>query len=192
MTRTSCSQTSSHQPPATFGGAHGRRRCYRRGPRTASAAAKPDPHARTGVRPLAVNGYGRLRATLTGALRFLGAGMLAASAGIHLTLYREGYREINIIGTLFILDAVLASLGCIAVLTASRRWLTVASTTAATLLGGTLGGLLLSLHGSLFGFVESPSAPYIPMSIMTDSVGVVVLTALTTLALRATNGRRTP
>ena len=53
------------------------------------------------------------------ALRVTGAGLLAASAGIHLDLYLTGYRSVPVIGWLFLLQ-VIAGFALAAVVLAPR------------------------------------------------------------------------
>jgi len=50
-----------------------------------------------------------VRATARG-LRFTGAGFVLLNGGVHLYLWDHGYREIRVIGPLFLLNAVVALL----------------------------------------------------------------------------------
>jgi predicted lipoprotein with Yx(FWY)xxD motif len=84
-------------------------------------------------------------------LRVIGAGLLVAIAAIHLDLYLTGYRTIPTIGWLFLLQVISAfGLGAI-VLGSDNR---LASAAGAGFALATLGGYLLSLRISLFGFRE--------------------------------------
>jgi predicted lipoprotein with Yx(FWY)xxD motif len=92
-------------------------------------------------------------------LRLAGAGLLAATAAIHLDLYLTGYRSIPTIGWLFLLQVIAAFALAAAVLaTAFARgdglvpWLVAAA--GAGFAVATLGGYLLSLWIGLFGFRE--------------------------------------
>jgi predicted lipoprotein with Yx(FWY)xxD motif len=93
-------------------------------------------------------------------LRVAGAGLLAATAAIHLDLYLTGYNTIHVIGPLFLLQVIagfaLAVLVLVTPLVARSSWLPAAA--AAALGAGfaiaTLGGYLLSLWIGLFGFRE--------------------------------------
>jgi len=100
-------------------------------------------------------------------LRVAGAGLLAATAAIHLDLYLTGYRSIPTIGWLFLLQVITAFALALAVLIvplipASRLPASVpaAAVDAGIAAGGagfalaTLGGYLLSLWVGLFGFRE--------------------------------------
>jgi hypothetical protein len=117
-------------------------------------------------------------AILAGAARLVGAGLLAAMAGIHLHLYAGGYRGIATIGPLFLLNGVLGALAALAVLATPRRWLGWVSLAGAMLQAGTLGALLLSLTVGLFGFRESTSAPLISTTLAVETAGAVVLLAV--------------
>ena len=112
------------------------------------------------------------------AARLVGAGLLAAMAGIHLHLYGGGYRGIATIGPLFLLNGVLGVLAAVAVLGTPRRWLGWVSLAGALLQAGTLGALLLSLTVGLFGFRESTDAPLITTTIAVEAAGAVVLLAV--------------
>jgi predicted lipoprotein with Yx(FWY)xxD motif len=84
-------------------------------------------------------------------LRVIGAGLLIATAAIHLDLYLTGYRNIPTIGWLFLLQIIAAfALGGLVLATRSRL---VAALGAGFALS-TLGGYLLTVQFGLFGFRE--------------------------------------
>jgi predicted lipoprotein with Yx(FWY)xxD motif len=84
-------------------------------------------------------------------LRFAGAGLLIATAAIHLDLYLTGYRTIPTIGWLFLLQVIVAfALGALVLVTGNRL---VAAAGAGFALS-TLGGYLLTVQFGLFGFRE--------------------------------------
>jgi len=92
-------------------------------------------------------------------LRLAGAGLLAATAAIHLDLYLTGYRSIPTIGWLFLLQVIAAFALAAAVLaTAFARGDGLVPRLVAAAGAGfavaTLGGYLLSLWIGLFGFKE--------------------------------------
>ena len=89
--------------------------------------------------------------TLRLGLRVAGAGLLAATGGIHLDLYLTGYRSIPTIGWLFLLQ-VIAAFGLAAVVLVSGSRLAAAAGAGFAL--STLGGYLLSVWIGLFGFKE--------------------------------------
>jgi predicted lipoprotein with Yx(FWY)xxD motif len=84
-------------------------------------------------------------------LRIAGAGLLIATAAIHLDLYLTGYRTIPTIGWLFLLQ-VIAGFGLGALVLLSRSRLVAAAGAGFAL--STLGGYLLSVQFGLFGFRE--------------------------------------
>ena len=90
-------------------------------------------------------------------LRVAGAGLLIATAAIHLDLYLTGYRTIPTIGWLFLLQVIAAfglGLAVLAVpgqLVLARR---LAAAAGAGFALATLGGYLLSVAFGLFGFKE--------------------------------------
>ncbi len=86
-------------------------------------------------------------------LRIIGAGLLIATAAIHLDLYLTGYRTIPTIGWLFLLQIIAAfALGLLVLVTRSRladaAWLPPCCALS------TLGGYLLTVQFGLFGFRE--------------------------------------
>ncbi|WP_300614402.1 hypothetical protein [Trebonia sp.] len=117
-------------------------------------------------------------------LRVAGAGLLGATAAIHLDLYLTGYRTIPVIGWLFLLQVIAAfALALAAVITpllARSSWLpAAASATAGALFAlATLGGYLLSLWVGLFGFREVRTTAGVV-------AGVVEVAAFAILALLA-------
>jgi predicted lipoprotein with Yx(FWY)xxD motif len=84
-------------------------------------------------------------------LRVTGAGLLIASAGVHLDLYATGYRTIPTIGWLFLIQVIAGLALGLVVLATGRRELAAAGALFALL---TLGGYLLSVQVGLFGFRE--------------------------------------
>jgi predicted lipoprotein with Yx(FWY)xxD motif len=110
-------------------------------------------------------------------LRIIGAGLLVATAAIHLDLYLTGYRTIPTIGWLFLLQVISAfGLGAIVLVSASR----LASTAGAGFALATLGGYLLSLRIGLFGFREVRTAAGIVAAV----IEVATFSALAAVALR--------
>ena len=84
-------------------------------------------------------------------LRLAGAGLLLATAGVHLDLYLTGYRNIPTIGWLFLLQVIVGiGLGLVVLVTGSR----LAAAAGAGFVLSTLGGYLLSVQFGLFGFRE--------------------------------------
>ena len=108
-------------------------------------------------------------------VRVLGAGLLLATAAIHLTLWNDGYSDIQWIGPLFMANVVGATVLAVAVLLAPARWLWLACGAGALMLLGTLGGLVLSTTVGFLGFVETWQAPWAVTSAVVEAAGVLLL-----------------
>jgi predicted lipoprotein with Yx(FWY)xxD motif len=107
-------------------------------------------------------------------LRVIGAGLLLATGAIHLDLYLTGYRTIPTIGWLFLLQVIAAfGLGAIVLVTTNK----LVSAAGALFSIATLGGYLLSLRFSLFGFREVRTSAGIVAGII-EVVGFATLAAL--------------
>jgi predicted lipoprotein with Yx(FWY)xxD motif len=83
--------------------------------------------------------------------RLAGAGLLTATAAIHLDLYLTGYRSVPTIGGLFLLQ-VIAGFVLAALTVVTTGWLVPAAGAAFAVT--TLGGYLVSVRANLFGFTE--------------------------------------
>jgi len=117
-------------------------------------------------------------------LRLLGAALLLAIAGIHLYLWQQGYRDIEVIGPAFLLQSVIGVGGALLLLVAPRRMLPAAAVLGALFALGSLGALILSTTVGLFGFVESTAAQLWWETLWVEIATVVVLGVLTALAAR--------
>jgi predicted lipoprotein with Yx(FWY)xxD motif len=84
-------------------------------------------------------------------LRVTGAGLLIATAAIHLDLYLTGYRTIPTIGWLFLLQVIVGFAAGLLVLATGNR---LAAAFGAVFALSTLGGYLLTVQFGLFGFRE--------------------------------------
>jgi predicted lipoprotein with Yx(FWY)xxD motif len=84
-------------------------------------------------------------------LRVTGAGLLIATASIHLDLYLTGYNTIPTIGPLFLFQVIAAfALGGLVLVTGWR----LAAAAGALFALSTLGGYLITVQFGLFGFRE--------------------------------------
>ncbi len=120
------------------------------------------------------------------ALAATGAGFLVWSAVIHLELWSDGYRDISVIGPLFLVQGVAAVVLAVAVV--AFRWLALLVAGAVAGLA-TAGGLLLSVYAGLFGYTESLSVPYATLSLAVEfTAAFVFLAAAALLALAAPGG----
>jgi predicted lipoprotein with Yx(FWY)xxD motif len=109
------------------------------------------------------------------ALRISGAGLLAATAAIHLDLYLTGYRNIPTIGWLFLLQVIAGFALAVAVLATGNQ---VVAALGAGFAVSTLAGYLLSIWFGLFGFKEVRTTAGIV-------AGIIEVAAFAVLALLA-------
>jgi hypothetical protein len=117
------------------------------------------------------------------ALAGTGAGFLVWSAVIHLELWSDGYRDISVIGPLFLIQGVACIVLAVAVV--AFRWLVLLAAGAVAGLA-TAGGLLLSVYVGLFGYTESLAVPYATLSLAVEfTAAFVFLAAAALLALAA-------
>jgi predicted lipoprotein with Yx(FWY)xxD motif len=116
-------------------------------------------------------------------LRLAGAGLLAATAAMHLDLYLTGYRTIPTIGWMFLLQVIAAFALALAVLVTGSR---LAAAAGAGFALATLGGYLLSVWFGLFGFKEVRTTA----SIVAGVIEVAAAAALGMLALTPAPGGR--
>jgi predicted lipoprotein with Yx(FWY)xxD motif len=115
-------------------------------------------------------------------LRVAGAGLLIATAAIHLDLYLTGYRTIPTIGWLFLLQVIAGFALGLAVLAIPGRFVLAGRLAAAAGAGfalATLAGYLLSVWIGLFGFTEVRTTA----GIVAGVVEVAAFTVLAALAL---------
>jgi hypothetical protein len=111
----------------------------------------------------------------------IGAGFLVWSAVIHLELWDDGYRDISVIGPLFLVQAIASIVVAVAIV--ALRWLVLLA--AGAVAGVATGvGLLLSVYVGLFGYTESLSVPYAVLSLAVEfTAAFVLLVAAGLLAL---------
>jgi predicted lipoprotein with Yx(FWY)xxD motif len=127
-------------------------------------------------------------------LRVAGAGLLIATAAIHLDLYLTGYRTIPVIGWLFLLQVIAAFGLGLAVLTLPGRLILAGRLAAAAGAGfalATLGGYLLSVAIGLFGFTEVRTTAGIVAGLI-EVAAFAVLAALALVPARADAAVRFP
>jgi hypothetical protein len=108
------------------------------------------------------------------ALAGTGAGFLVWSAVIHLMLWSDGYKDISVIGPLFLVQAIACIVLAVAIV--ALRWLALI---AAGVVAGaaTAVGLLLTASVGLFGYTESLSVPYAELSLAVEFTAAFVLLA---------------
>ena len=115
-------------------------------------------------------------------LAVAGAALLVWSGVIHLQLWSDGYRDISVIGPLFIIQGI-AGITLALALVVFRRLVLLAA--GAVLLAATAAGLLLSAGIGLFGYTESLAVPYAETSLVVEFTGAAVLAAAAAIALAA-------
>jgi len=121
-------------------------------------------------------------------LRILGAGLLWATAGLHLDLYLTGYRTIPTIGWLFLLQVIVGiGLGALVLVTGNR----LVAAAGALFALSTLGGYLLSVQFGLFGFREVRTTAGIVAGLL-EILAFAVLAAYAAMAGVPSLGGRTP
>lgn len=118
-------------------------------------------------------------------LRVAGAGLLAATAAIHLDLYLTGYRTIPTIGWLFLLQVIAAFALAVAVLLSGSR---LAAAAGAGFALATLAGYLLSIWVGLFGFTEVRTTA----GIVAGIIEVAAFAVLALLAVAPATGQSGP
>jgi len=127
-------------------------------------------------------------------LRVAGAGLLIATAAIHLDLYLTGYRTIPVIGWLFLLQLIAAFGLGLAVLALPGRLILADRLAAAAGAGfalATLGGYLLSVAIGLFGFKEVRTTAGIVAGLI-EVAAFAVLAALALVPARADAAAKVP
>lgn len=120
-------------------------------------------------------------------LAVAGAALLVWSGVIHLQLWSDGYRDISVIGPLFLIQGI-TSIALALALIVFRRLVLLAA--GAVLLAATAVGLLLSAGTGLFGYRESLAVPYAETSLAVEFTGAVVLMVAAVIALVASLATR--
>ena len=120
-------------------------------------------------------------------LAVAGAALLVWSGVIHLQLWSDGYRDISVIGPLFLIQGI-ASIALALAIVVFRRLVLLAA--GAALLAATAVGLLLSAGTGLFGYTESLAVPYAETSLVAEFTGAAVLVAAAMIVLVASLATR--
>jgi hypothetical protein len=111
-----------------------------------------------------------------------GAGFLVWSAVIHLMLWADGYRDISVIGPLFLVQGIAVIVLAAAIL--ALRWLVLLAAGAVAGVA-TAVGLLLSVYAGLFGFTESLSVAYAELSLAVEFTAAFLFLVATVLLAAA-------
>jgi hypothetical protein len=104
----------------------------------------------------------------------IGGGFLVWSGVIHLELWSDGYRDISVIGPLFLVQGIVCIVLAVAIV--ALRWLALLAAGAVAGVA-TAVGLLLSVNVGLFGYTESLAVPYARLSLAVEFTAAFVLAA---------------
>ncbi|WP_137816823.1 hypothetical protein [Gandjariella thermophila] len=115
------------------------------------------------------------------ALRLPGAALTVAMGWIHLDLWQTGYRDIPVIGMLFLLNVIGSGVLALALLVVSRRVVGPVAALGTVFAAGTLAALVVSLTVGLFGFREVAGGPWVTATVIVETAATVVLAALAML-----------
>jgi len=129
-----------------------------------------------------------LRSALLVAGWLLGVGLTAAMGLIHLLLWLDGFREVPVIGTLFLINAMCSAVLAVVLLAVPARLRSAVAAITVVFTAGTLAGLILSLTVGLFGVHESLQTPLVLTTLVVESAGVLVLAVV--LGVSSGNGHR--
>ena len=111
----------------------------------------------------------------------IGGAFLVWSAVIHLELWADGYRDISVIGPLFLVQGIASIILAVAIV--AFRWLALLAAGAVAGVA-TAVGLLLTVYVGLFGYTESLTVPYAELSLAVEfTAAFVLLVAACVLAL---------
>ena len=99
------------------------------------------------------------------ALTGTGAGFLVWSGVIHLMLWSDGYKDISVIGPLFLVQGIVSII--LGVVIVAFRWLVLLLAGAVAGVA-TAVGLLLSVYVGLFNYKESLAVPYATLSLAVE------------------------
>jgi hypothetical protein len=101
-----------------------------------------------------------------------GGGFLVWSGVIHLALWSDGYKDISVIGPLFLVQGIACIVLAMAIV--AFRWLALLAAGAVAGVA-TAVGLLLTVNVGLFGYTESLSVPYATLSLAVEFTAAFVL-----------------
>ena len=118
----------------------------------------------------------------------IGAGFLVWSGVIHLMLWSDGYKDISVIGPLFLVQGIVSII--LGVVIVAFRWLVLLLAGAVAGVA-TAVGLLLSVYVGLFGYQESLAIPYAELSLAVEFTAAFVLLVGTVVLALATPVRAT-
>jgi len=114
-------------------------------------------------------------------LRLAGALLVLAAGAVHLWLYFDFFREVHVVGTLFLLNAAAAAIiGCVLLVSSQP----VAAAAGVAYAAGTLGFFFISVYHGLFGYTESLRGGWQEAAGGLELAAIVVLVPLLVAELR--------
>jgi hypothetical protein len=120
-------------------------------------------------------------------LAVAGAALLVWSGVIQLQPWSDGYKDISVIGPLFLLQGIAGIVLGVG-LAVFRRFALLAA--GAVTAAATAVGLLLSASIGLFGYTESLAVPYAKMSLVVEFTSAALLAVAAAIVLAAPLLRR--
>jgi hypothetical protein len=121
-------------------------------------------------------------------LRLATAGFVAWNGSVHLRLWRDGYKAIDDVGVLFLVNVVVAAVLAVSVLARPAPAVLVAVVAFST---GTLGALVLSrTDGGFLGFMEAGWSEDAKQALVAAVGAVVTAGALLALEVSRRRSRR--
>ena len=124
------------------------------------------------------------------ALRGIGAALLGTTAGIHGYLYTQGYRSIHLIGPLFALLVLSASVLALGLVAVPARAAVLVAGLGAALEAGSAAAAAYAVRPGLLGFVESTRATLYWPSLWVEVGATVVLLGLVVTGRRPSRAGR--
>ena len=114
-------------------------------------------------------------------LRLAAALLVLAAGAVHLWLYFDFFREVHVVGTLFLLNAAAAAIiGCVLLVSSHP----VAAAAGLAYAAATLGFFFLSVYRGLFGYTESLRGGWQEAAGGLELAAIVVLAAVLVAELR--------
>jgi uncharacterized membrane protein YvlD (DUF360 family) len=120
-------------------------------------------------------------------LRVAGGLLVLAAGGVHLWLYFDFFREVHVVGTLFLLNAAAAAIIGGVLLVSSHP---IAAAAGVTYAAATLGFFLLSVYRGLFGYTESLRGGWQEAAGGLELAAIVALVPVLTAELRERRSQR--
>jgi hypothetical protein len=157
--------------------------------RPGTASVEPPAGKTIGASGTGRRATGTASRLLAGLAMVIGAFLVAATAVIHLHLWKTGYRHIPTIGPLFLLQAIGGFVLAV-VVALWHRWYVAG--VGALFLMGTAAGLVVSAQWGLFGFKDSFSAPYAALALFLELAGAAVLMVVAGFLVRRQRAGRGP